>query len=93
MLWALDKNDPEDWQIMPTIGNDLIAQADGPFKDALDKTKYASHYPEEDMSKSRQKAADFFVYAGPNAERKLSLWIKSYISRYGYPTFCSAICF
>ena len=59
MLWALDKNDPEDWRIMPTIGNDLIAQADGPFKDALDKTKYASRYPEEDMIKNRQKAADF----------------------------------
>ena len=25
MLWALDKNDSEDWQVMPTIGNDLIA--------------------------------------------------------------------
>jgi len=61
MLWALNKNDPEDWQVMPTLGHDLIAYADGPFKDALDKTKYASRYPEEDMIVNRQKAKDFLL--------------------------------
>ena len=61
MLWALKKNDPEDWQVMPTLGHDLIAYADGPFKDALDKTKYASRYPEEDMIVNRQKAKDFLL--------------------------------
>ncbi len=59
MLWALAKNDPEEWQVMPTIGNELIAHADGPFKDALDKTKYASRFPEEDIIENRQKATDF----------------------------------
>jgi glutathione S-transferase len=61
MLWALDKNDPENWLEIPTAGIDLIAQADGPFKDALDRTKYASRYPQEEMIINRQTAADFLI--------------------------------
>lgn len=61
MLWALDKNDPENWLEMPTAGIDLISHADGPFKDALDRTKYASRYPQEEMIINRQTAADFLI--------------------------------
>ena len=39
-------------------GHDWIARADGPFKDALDRTKYATRYPEADPEQ-RAKAATF----------------------------------
>ena len=41
MLWALAKNDPEGWLDMPDEGYALIDECDGPFKKALDHTKYA----------------------------------------------------
>mgnify|MGYP001202792848 CR=1 FL=1 len=61
MLWALEKNDPENWRAMPALGHDLIIEADGPFKDALDKTKYASRHPQEDTIANRQTATDFLI--------------------------------
>lgn len=61
MLWALEKNDPKNWRAMPTMGHELILQADGPFKDALDKTKYASRHPQEEMITNRQTAAEFLI--------------------------------
>jgi glutathione S-transferase len=46
MLWALEQNDPQGWLLGSSDGSaemrDLIAQADGPFKTALDRYKYAS---------------------------------------------------
>ncbi|MBU2487130.1 MAG: glutathione S-transferase N-terminal domain-containing protein, partial [Alphaproteobacteria bacterium] len=45
MLWALTQNDPEGWLQMPEAGHDWITRADGPFKQALDRTKYANRYP------------------------------------------------
>ncbi len=59
MRWALDRNDPHGWLEMPESGWDLIARADDPFKDALDRTKYASRYPEGDPEAARAKAALF----------------------------------
>ena len=59
MRWALAQNDPGGWLDMPDDGWTLIAQADGPFKDALDKTKYASRYPDEDAFEQRKIAAVF----------------------------------
>lgn len=47
--WALDQNDPADW-----LGDDhrylrlagpLVERCDGPFKEALDKYKYADRHP------------------------------------------------
>lgn len=58
MVWALSRNDPEGWLNMPEDGWDLIAQADGPFKDALDRTKYATRYPDSDWTVHRQIASD-----------------------------------
>ena len=61
MLWALGRNDPDGWLNMPATGRTLIAQADGPFKDALDHTKYASRYPQEDPEANRTRAMEFLT--------------------------------
>lgn len=59
MFWALQQNDPRDWLNMPAAGNDWIARADGPFKHALDRTKYAIRYPDQDASEHRANACAF----------------------------------
>ena len=59
MLWALGQNDPHGLLNMPNIGKTLIAQNDGPFKAALDHTKYAVRYPDLDPQSERAKASDF----------------------------------
>ncbi|MFK7768221.1 MAG: glutathione S-transferase [Mariniblastus sp.] len=57
MIWALSQNDPEGWLKMPD--HDLIKEADGPFKEALDRTKYATRYEDADPDTERQKANSF----------------------------------
>ena len=59
MKWALQQNDPGHWLDMPGDGHALIAEADGPFKAALDRTKYASRYPGEDKLDHRARASQF----------------------------------
>lgn len=59
MTWALKQNDPENWLNMPQLGQDLIARFDGPFKAALDRTKYASRFPHEDPDSHRIIASAF----------------------------------
>ena len=59
MKWALAQNDPENWLSMPAEGWDLIDRCDGPFKRALDRTKYATRYPDEDPEKNRDLAMAF----------------------------------
>lgn len=59
MLWALKKSDPHGLLDMPSIGKTLIAENDGPFKAALDHTKYAVRYPDLDPQSERIKASDF----------------------------------
>lgn len=61
MLWALARNDPEGWLDMPDDGYDLIKAADGPFKTALDRTKYASRHADVDIDAERHKAG-LFLY-------------------------------
>lgn len=58
MLWALGQNDPEGWLQMPELGFDFITQADGPFKTALDRTKYASRHPDVDIDAERDQAGE-----------------------------------
>jgi len=58
MLWALGKNDPNHWLNVPEEAWELIARNDGPFKSALDRTKYATRYPDCDPTEERAKAAD-----------------------------------
>ncbi|MFT4783691.1 MAG: glutathione S-transferase [Paracoccaceae bacterium] len=59
MRWSLSQNDPEGWLDMPQAGAALIAEADGPFKRALDRTKYANRFPNDDPNTARQAAALF----------------------------------
>lgn len=59
MKWALEQHDPEGWLSMPQDGWGLISRNDGPFKDALDRTKYHTRYPDSDMTKQRDIAAAF----------------------------------
>ncbi|GAA6208862.1 glutathione S-transferase [Cognatishimia sp. WU-CL00825] len=59
MKWALAQHDPQGWLEMPSAGHDLIAQADGPFKQALDHTKYAVRHPDKNAEEERAKAHVF----------------------------------
>jgi glutathione S-transferase len=66
MVWALERRDPADWlrrsssdsasaelwgQVMA-----LVAENDGPFKQHLDRFKYASRYPGSDPAVHREAA-------------------------------------
>ena len=59
MLWALNHNDPEGWLAMDDTGHALIDTCDGPFKHALDHTKYAVRFPDLDEAAERAKAMEF----------------------------------
>lgn len=59
MLWALEQSDPQGWLDMPSDGHELIAEADGPFKNALDRTKYTTRYKDCDAEEERAKAHEF----------------------------------
>lgn len=59
MLWALERSDPESLLDMPSVGFELIAECDGPFKTALDHTKYAVRYPDLNEAEEREKAGVF----------------------------------
>ena len=61
MLWALGQYDPQGW-LHPSQGTlaetqGLIAECDGPFKQALDRTKYPTRYPGCDPAYERAQAA------------------------------------
>ncbi|SEV90446.1 Glutathione S-transferase [Aliiroseovarius sediminilitoris] len=56
MRWALAQNDPEGLCDMPDAGFDLIESFDGPFKRALDLTKYAVRHPDSDPEVTRAEA-------------------------------------
>ncbi len=56
MKWALGQSDPERLLDMPDAGTAWIDRFDGPFKYALDRTKYAVRYPENDPEDSREAA-------------------------------------
>lgn len=59
MIWALRQSDPQGLLDMPQTGWDLITRNDGPFKAALDHTKYTTRYPDLDPHKERATAMDF----------------------------------
>ena len=65
MLWALAQNDPKDW-LHPQTGTRaqmmaLIRLAEDDFKPNLDRTKYASRYPQADRAQARNCAAGFLM--------------------------------
>lgn len=74
MVWALKKNDPQGLLDMPKQGWTLIAVNDGPFKIALDHTKYASRFPNVDTVAERNKAAAFLYGLDARLKRKGSLF-------------------
>lgn len=59
MVWVLEQRDPQRLLDMPKEGWELIENSDGPFKTALDHTKYASRFPELDAEVERHKASAF----------------------------------
>ncbi|MGH1331392.1 MAG: glutathione S-transferase [Paracoccaceae bacterium] len=71
MKWALAQSDPEGWLDMPAAGWDWIARCDGPFKEALDRTKYAVRYPDENALEQRDLAAVFLS----DLEAQMGAWI------------------
>ena len=58
MQWALAQHDPEGLLHMPADGLALIDRFDGPFKTALDLTKYAVRHPDSDPEVTRATAMD-----------------------------------
>jgi glutathione S-transferase len=71
MRWALAQHDPEGWLDMPGAGWAWIERADGPFKSALDRTKYAVRYPEIDAGEQRALAGVFLA----ELDRQIDQWI------------------
>ncbi len=71
MRWALAQSDPEGWLTMPATGLDWIEEADGPFKRALDRTKYATRYPGEDPEAHRVVAHEFLA----RLDAQIDTWI------------------
>ncbi len=61
MVWALRQNDPLALLDMPDDGWDLIQANDGPYKAALDHTKYATRYPDLDHVAERAVASAYLV--------------------------------
>ena len=53
MHWALGRNDPQDWLQGSAAESELIAEADGPFKDHLDRYKYPTRYENVDALEHR----------------------------------------
>ena len=65
ITWALTHNDPQNWltpeQASAEDMHALIAQCDGPFKNALDKYKYADRYDDVDPATQRTLGAHFLA--------------------------------
>ncbi|RBW52547.1 glutathione S-transferase [Ruegeria sp. A3M17] len=61
MVWALQQNDPQRLLDMPQEGWGLITVNDGPFKAALDHTKYTTRHPDLDPKEERRKAARYLL--------------------------------
>lgn len=60
MHWALQQHDPDSWLGMDREKSQaLISENDGAFKQALDKYKYASRFPEQSAASYRSQAEVF----------------------------------
>lgn len=66
MLWALKRNDPENWlpanESVLAEALSLIAQCDGHFKSVLDRYKYPDRFPGVDAIEFRGQGADFLSH-------------------------------
>jgi len=66
MRWALQRNDPQDWQLLadPAAAQQaeaLIARNDSTFKAQVNLYKYAERYPEHSREHYRQQAEAWLV--------------------------------
>jgi glutathione S-transferase len=63
MRWALDQHDPQGWLHLQEQDEalTLIGLNDGPFKEALDRYKYAPRHPERPRSVWRDEAVDLML--------------------------------
>ena len=61
MVWCLKQADPEHWLAMPDEGYEWILRSDGPFKEALDHTKYSVRFPDLDPKLEQAKALKFLT--------------------------------
>lgn len=63
MRWALEQNDPQGWLCPQELEEALalIALNDGPFKQALDRYKYAPRHPERPPSAWRDEAVELML--------------------------------
>lgn len=59
MLWALEQNDPENWLDQRASAMPIIEQADGSFKDDLDRYKYPTRYADVDPLEHRASGLKF----------------------------------
>ena len=73
MHWALAQSDPGSWLKMPATGYNWISRNDGPFKTALDHTKYSVRFPELDIRLERNKATKFLW--GLNSQIANNKWM------------------
>lgn len=76
MVWALEQSDPAAWLQMPKEGHALIANCDGPFKAALDRTKYHTRYG-TDREAERPGALPFLRELNERLERNRWLFSSS----------------
>ena len=63
MRWALEKHDPQGWLCVQEQDEALalIALNDGPFKQALDRYKYAPRHPERPQRAWRDEAVELML--------------------------------
>jgi glutathione S-transferase len=63
MRWALEQHDPQGWLRLGELDEALalIALNDGPFKQALDRYKYAPRHPERSQSAWRDEAVELML--------------------------------
>ena len=74
MVWALGQNDPQGLLDLPDAGWGLITENDGPFKTALDHTKYAVRFPDLDIQVERGKAAAYLKDLDQRLKGKTALF-------------------
>ena len=82
MLWALEQSDPMGWLDMPEAGSALVEETDSSFKNVLDRTKYASRYPEAAKDCHLRTKTEFIDKAWFDVEDFPSLhhWLESILA-------------
>lgn len=70
MRWALARHDPDGWlQADAEAMATLLAGNDGPFKQALNRYKYAERHPEQPMTHYRDQGCEFLQVLEGHLER------------------------